>query len=200
VALLTLLLAAPAQAQSQSAVGVGLAVSSYEPTSTAALGSVGVGPLFRLRSDPGLGVAVGFNWFTSRAARTIDGERATIARVRIRPVMVGVGYRLGSGRVRTTLNVVAGYAFNSVRPTQSGADAYARGRVSLLALDVSNCFAWRARVAFWYDVAPRVGILTAVGYLGARPRLTVLTRSGVERIRHRADSIVLTVGAVYGIF
>jgi hypothetical protein len=58
-----------------------------------------VSPFFR--NTPrrvGWGPSFGLNWFTGDIDVVVDGVRSTIGEVKVRPIMVGVGYTVNSGR------------------------------------------------------------------------------------------------------
>jgi hypothetical protein len=68
-------------------------------------------------------------------------------------------------------------------------------------LDAKNSFAVRPGVGVTWTVAPRVAIIGFGGYMINRPDLVYRDTAGVEyRNRWNADSILLSVGAVYSIF
>jgi len=58
----------------------------------------------------------------------------------------------------------------------------------------------RPEIGAWYDVGRKIGVTANVGYIVARPRLTVATPIGNDVERLRADAWSVTIGAVYKIF
>ena len=58
----------------------------------------------------------------------------------------------------------------------------------------------KPEVNVWYDVGRKIGLTANVGYIVARPRMTVTTSLGNEVERLRADAWSITAGAVYKIF
>jgi len=150
-----------------------------------------IGPLIRLGSGRGLGLAVGFGWFGSDLS-AVDNPAEIIGRVRIKPVMGGLGYTVRNDRVSMSLSAVAGLAFNSVVPGES------IGRA--VPLDVTNSLVWRPAVSFWFDASSRVALNASAGYVMTRPRLSVLRDGDVVRRRLDADTFHLRVGMAYKIF
>jgi hypothetical protein len=194
-------LAVEARAQSEAVIGLGLAVSSVDPVGSLALGTGSIGPLLRLKLGPGLGPVIGMNWYTAGVQAIAEGQLVYLGRLRIRPVMVGVGYNWNRGRVWLVPSIVGGYSFNRLYPNSRARLPF---RESLGSTDVSfdagNALAWRSQVAFWYDVAPRVGLLASIAYIRARPTLTVSGDHGVYRASLDASATVVTFGLVYGVF
>jgi hypothetical protein len=153
--------------------------------------SESIGPLIRLGSGRGLGLAVGFSWFGSDLLAS-DNTEEIIGRVRIKPVMGGLGYTVRNDRVSMSLSAVAGLAFNSVVPGES------IGRA--VPLDVTNSLAWRPAVSFWFDASGRVALNASAGYVMTRPQLSVLRDGEVVRRRLEADTFLLRVGMAYKVF
>lgn len=55
-------------------------------------------------------------------------------------------------------------------------------------------------MSLWHDVSRKVGLNVTVGYMIARPTLTVSTSMGVERQRVRADMFTVKIGVVYSVY
>src|SRR5262245_32287652 len=100
-------------AQTEGRVGVGGLVSLNATTDD----DVGVGKsisvLVVLNPHKGWNVAWALNWFKADLDNP-DGSSGEFARLRIRPLMGGVAYTIGEGRVFTSFGVVAGPSFNKV--------------------------------------------------------------------------------------
>jgi hypothetical protein len=193
-------LPAPAAAQSEGRVSAGASVT-LNATTDDDVGSVfSVGPLVRLNPRRGWGVAGALNWFRADLSDP-SGVDAPFGRLRVRPLMGGVGYTIGPDRVLTTFSIVAGPSFNSVDFEDEFLDRVPPG-LSAPAIDVDHSFAVRPGVSVTYTVAPRVGITGFGGYLINRPEVTFIPPGGGPEItdRWKADSVVLSVGVVYSIF
>ena len=52
----------------------------------------------------------------------------------------------------------------------------------------------------WYDVSRKIGLTANVGYIVARPRMTITSSIGSESERLHADAWSITAGAVYRIW
>jgi hypothetical protein len=152
------------------------------------------GPLVRLNPRKGWGPAGAFNWFRASLPDPAGGD-GDFARLRVRPLMGGVSYTVGSGAALTSFSVVGGPSFNKAdfKPSymvQAGES-----------IDVENSFAVRPGVGITWTVAPRVAIVGFGGYLINRPGIVYQNRFGQEiRDRWSADAVVLSVGAVYSLF
>ncbi len=200
-AALALVSADDLHAQSHAAIGLGGSVTVYRNDDPRASGHVKVGPLIRLRTGPGLGPAVGFEWLATDVSASFEGELLPLGRLSIRPFMGGIGYSVERGRWQVSVSLVGGYAFAGIKVNDRTRAAYRDSRGGTFASVLSNgSFAWRPKVALWYDAAERVGVTVGVGYLGVRPSIDLVTDLGQERMRVRASSVVLTAGVAYGIF
>src|SRR5512144_1851314 len=106
---------ARAQAQGDAVIGLGLAVSNHDPTGELGIGTTGIGPLIHLKNRTGVGPLIGLDWHTIGVRAVVDGQRVYVGRLRVRPVMGGIGYNWSRGRYWVAAGVVAGYAFTSLR-------------------------------------------------------------------------------------
>jgi hypothetical protein len=199
-AVLVALLPTPAAGQTEGRVSAGASVTLNATTDDEVDSVLSVGPLVRLNPRRGWGVAGALNWFRADLNNP-SGVDGPFSRLRIRPLMGGVGYTIGPDRVLTTFSIVAGPSFNSV----GFEDEFLEGLVPALApptIDVDHSFAIRPGVSVTYTVAPRVGITGFAGYLINRPEVTYVAPGGATEFRDRwkADSVVLSVGVVYSIF
>lgn len=200
VGLVVLLVCSPcvAIAQTKGRVGVGASVTFVQPTGDGVNSAVGVGPLVRLNPRRGWGPAGAFNWFRADLENP-SGAGGDFARLRIRPVMVGVAYTIGSERVLTSFSVVAGPSFNKVEFERSFIEGLPA--TSAPSIDVENSVAVRPGVNVTLTVAPRVAIVGFGGYLINRPDTVYRDQAGSEvRNRWKADSVVVSAGVVYSIF
>lgn len=190
--------ATPVRAQSEGRVSVGGSVTFDAPTDDDVSSVLVFGPLVRLNPRKGWGPAGALNWFRADLANPAGGD-ADFAKLRIRPLMAGIGYTIAAGSDRTLVNfsVVAGPSFNRVEfdddflETQSGTPA----------IDVKNSFVVRPGISMTQTVAPRVGITAFAGYMINRPDIVYRDAAGQTFTdRWRADAVVLSVGVVYSIF
>ena len=171
-------------------VAVGASLTQGHPRSNLLTRTSTFGPLFRFRPSAGLNPTVGFSWLDTQLRGRESG--APLAALRVRPVMGGLEYRVGEGRVTAAVSIVAGYAFNSLSPdtTQAGA-----GR----AIAVSNSFAWRPGGSVWFDVSPRISLNLFGGYLLTRPELTFASDLSVVTRRVTAHTVIVSAGVAYWI-
>ena len=117
----------------------------------------------------------------------------------MRPLLGGVAYTVGNQPLLYSFGVVAGPSFNRIRLEDSFRRRLPAGATALVGSSTS--FAVRPAAVITWSVRPRVGIIGTAGYMFNRPDLLYRDVSGREfRNRWKADSIVLSVGAVYSIF
>lgn len=172
-------------------IGVGVSGTAMFPHGDALDRSVGVGAVLRLRPRGGLAPVVAFSW---RRTRFEEGSGVSPGtRLSVRPVMGGVEYRVGSGRVSAAASLVAGYAFNGLRfDREHGGPEWA--------VEVRNSRVWRAGGSLWVDVTPRVGVSVFGGYLVTRPELVLLSGPSVATRRVSADTAIVSVGMAWWVF
>lgn len=199
IALLTLLVfGSPlvAHGQTEGRVSVGGSVTLVNPTDDEVDSVVGVGPLVRLNPRRGWGFAGAFNWFRADLNDPAGGD-ADFARLRVRPLMGGIGYTIGPPRTLVNFLVVAGPSFNSV----DFEDDFLARQIGSPAIDVDNSFAVRPGVSVTHTIRPKVGITGFAGYMINRPDITYRDVAGQSFAeRWQADALVLSVGVVYSVF
>ena len=196
---LSIMPASVASAQTEGLVSVGGSVTLVSPTDDDVDRAIGVGPLVRLNPKRGWGPAGALNWFRSDLASP-EGSGPPVAELRVRPLMGGVAYTVGSDRVLTSFSVVAGPSFNSVELTDEFRDSLPAG-FQTPEIDVDTSFAIRPGIGVTLTVAPRVAVVGFGGFLINRPNVTFRDQFGQEfRDRWKADAVVLSVGVVYSLF
>lgn len=183
----------PARAQTEGRVSVGASVT-LNVTPDADVGTAfSGGPLVRLNPRRGWGPAGAFNWYRADLLNPAGGDEP-FARLRVRPLMGGVSYTVGSGDVLTSFSIVGGPSFNRA---EFDDDFRPGGAI----IDAENSIAVRPGASVTWTVRPRVAIVGFAGYLINRPDVLYRDASGAEfQDRWKADSVVLSVGAVYSIF
>jgi hypothetical protein len=153
----------------------------------------------RLNPRKGWGIAAGASWFRADLDNP-SGASGPFARLRIRPLMAGVAYTIGEQPVLVSFSVVTGPSFNRLDFEDDFIRTLPPGPVTP-ALDANNSWAVRPGVGVTWTVAPRVAIIGFGGYMINRPDV-IYTDSSGQRFENRwkADSILLSAGAVYSLF
>jgi hypothetical protein len=186
--------ASAAFAQTEGRVSVGGSITVNSTADDDVTSTVGIGPLVRLNPKKGWGPAGAFNWYRADLQNPAGGDD-DFGRLRVRPLMGGVAYSTGSGAVLTSFSIVGGPSFNKA---EFDKDYAVRSGESI---DADNSFAIRPGVGVTWTVRPRVAIVGFLGYMINRPGVVYGDRLGQEfRDRWNADSVVLSVGAVYSLF
>jgi hypothetical protein len=178
-----------AAGQEQNKLAVGISLSHRGSTDPLAHGDIGVGFKWRIgHGEPGWGWHYTLSWYETHVDRTVDGHTTEFGDLRIRPVMAGYGYTYALGaRTLATAAFFGGLAFPGFHSEPD-------------ALDVKTGFLTpviKPELSVWHDVGRRFGIAVDVGYIIARPRLTVSGASIHESSRFRADTLTMSVGLVY---
>lgn len=201
VALATLFVcsfAVSAVAQTKGRVSVGGSITYVNPTDSEVGSLFGGGPLVRLNPKKGWGPAGAFNWFRAGIDNPGTGD-GPFADLRVRPLMAGIAYTIGNQPMLVSFSLVAGPSFNKLEFDDDFLDGTPAGPRP--GLDADTSFAVRPGVGLTYTVAPRVAIIGFGGYMINRPDVTYRDVNGQEyRNRWKADSIVLSIGAVYSLF
>jgi len=134
-------------------------------------------------------------------SRLVGGTATTLGEVHIRPIMGGYGYTWLRGRNAISTGVLAGYAFSSMSLADNTAAAYqSRVGVGITDADASNTFVVRPEIDFWHDINHLFGLNVNIGYMIARPDVTITTTTGIDKRTARADQFQVRVGVVYSIF
>ena len=181
-------------AQTEGRFSVGASITHNRTTDADVASATTFGPLVRLNPHKGWGPAGAFNWFR---ADLLDpsGGTGDFARLRVRPLMGGVSYTVGSAAVLTSFSIVGGPSFNKAEFHSS----YVAG--SGESISAGNSFAVRPGVGVTWTVARRVAVVGFGGYLINSPDVVYRNRFGQEiDDRWKADAFVLSVGTVYSLF
>jgi len=157
-------------------------------------------PFIRWNSKgSGWGPAFGLSWMTSELRATVGGQSTPIGTLKLRPLMVGVGYSKQTGRARITAGIAAGYTFNAAEvdaPLPPGVTA---------TMEVTDTWAIGPRAGITFAVTRRLGLIGSIGYVYSNPDVTVrVSRDGqqvFEATDHvRADVFSVRVGLAVSLF
>jgi hypothetical protein len=186
--------ASSALAQTEGRVSVGASVTHNSTTDDDVDSATTVGPLIRLNPHKGWGPAGALNWFRADLLQPTGGA-GDFARLRVRPLMAGVSYTVGSNRVLTSFSIVAGPSFNKAE--FQGSYAPVAGE----SIRADRSLAVRPGIGVTWTVGRRTAIVGFGGYLINRPDIVYRDRFGQDITdRWKADAIVLSIGAVYSLF
>jgi len=153
------------------------------------------------RADDRWGFAYRFSTLDSQISSTLGAAQLPVADIKMRPLMVGVEYRMPRGRWNWAAGVSGGWAFNSAdTPDEYRARALNAAGVGDLSVEVHDSLVWGPRLKGWYDVNPRVSLLVESSYLVIRPTLDVHALGASSSRTLKGDAFVVKVGIVYGIF
>ena len=173
-------------------LALGASVGRSDPQDPSLASRVSVGPLLRLGSGRGLGVAIGFSWFHASLVGTPSDPGLT-GRVHVKPIMGGLGYTFRSGRVSLSPSLVGGVAFNS-------ASASGTGPARRVAVGVDNSFAWRPGVSVWLDLNRWAAVSLSAAQVRTRLEVTLVEDGQLVRERLPGNTVILQAGLAYKIF
>lgn len=155
---------------------------------------VGVGVSAGLAPAHGFGPTIGFGWYNGDLTLSgVSGDRE-VGRLRVRPLMAGIGYTWVTGRVATGVSINAGISFNSIRLNDQYRAFFGPG--TEVDVDASNSFAARPQLRFEYAVARKVGVYTSLGYFFTKFDNVIDTPIGRFENEWDASSFNIFVGAM----
>jgi hypothetical protein len=183
-------------------VAVGVSVSLKQGIDARTGNTFGPSLIWRIgQSKEGWGYKYGFNWFSADLDGKVAGQAMPLGTLNVRPLMGGYGYTHVMGRTKVSANLLAGYAFTSFSLDTLAEDAYRARHGSSPETGASNVFVAKPEISTWFDLTQRVGLNLNVGYMIARPEITIRTPlGGDERERIRADRFMVRVGVAYSFF
>ena len=175
-------------------VGVGGSVGSIftlddDVTNGAAFGfNAGLAP------TPGFGPTLGLGWYQQDLTLSGASGDRELGRLRVRPLMAGVGYTWMKDRVAVGASVNAGISFNSIRLNDEYRTFFGPG--TEVRVDASNSFAVRPQLRVEYAVARKVGVFTSAGYFFTEFDNVIETPLGRFENEWDASSFNLFVGVM----
>ena len=153
-------------------------------------------PLVRFgRGGNGLGPVIGFTGIHATVRDPLDG-RDTPSRLRIAPLMGGVGYRRTRGPWSLSMAGLAGYGFNSIRVKRDVGTQLDRP----LAVTAGGSFVLMPTVSIGRDVTSRASLYFSTSYLYSRPDITWIEGERIVSRSLEADTIILSIGFAYWVF
>jgi hypothetical protein len=189
-------------AQSTGRIAAGLGFTGRQPIRDDSRGSAGVNFIWRLgQGREGWGYRYGLNWYSTYLERTIGDTSTQFGKLSVRPIMGGYGYTHLMGRAAVSTNVLAGYAF-----TGFSMDSLAREKYRALVggpnihSDVRNTAVIKPEVSAWINLSDKLGANLGVGYMIARPEVTITSVAGRDRRRVVADTLMIKIGLVYSVY
>jgi hypothetical protein len=175
-------------------VGIGGSVGGIFPIDDDVSAGLAGGVSFGLAPAAGLGPSIGFGWY--QADLTLSGVSGDVAvgRLRVRPLMAGLGYTWVTGRVATGVSMNAGVSFNSIRLDDQYRTFFGPG--AEIHADASNSFAARPQVRVEYAVARKVGVYSSAGYFFTEFDNVIETPIGRFENEWDASSFSIFVGVM----
>lgn len=196
---LALASASPAAAQSlrdmvrNAGVGASVGVVAANDDEVSVGGTWGI--TFGSAPSPGWGIVGNLGWFEGDLELLTATGSEHVGTVRVRPVMAGVGYTWMRDRLATTAALTAGISFNSASLDGRFRESFPPG--TTLDLEVDNSFAVRPSVKVEYELAPKVGLFTALGYVFTKIDSRLVSPLGTIENRWNASHFTWTAGAMF---
>jgi len=175
-------------------VGVGGSVGGIFTLDDDVNAGVAFGVNAGLAPAPGFGPTLGLGWYQADLTLSgVSGDRE-VGRLRVRPLMAGVGYTWVKDRVAVGLSINAGISFNSIRLNDEYRTFFGPG--TEVRIDSSNSFAVRPQLRVEYAVARKVGVYTSAGYFFTKFDNVIETPVGRFENEWDASSFNLFVGVM----
>jgi hypothetical protein len=153
------------------------------------------------RTDDRWAPAYRLSSYSSRVSSQLGSRELPVGDVKIRPLMIGIDYKMPRGKWNWAAGMSAGWALNNVETRwEYRARATDLAGASDLWVDVHNSLVWGPRLKGWHDVNRRVSLMVESAYLVTRPRLDVLAHGVLSSRRLNADAFIMKAGIVYGVF
>jgi hypothetical protein len=198
---------APENPQPQrSRLQVGVALESTTMPGRETKSSLGPSVIWRWRGrfsrqDDRWALAYRFSSFDSQVSSAVGPFRMPVGDVKVRPLMIGIDYKMPRGRWNWAAGLSAGWAFNSVETAEAYQErARAVAGVGDLWVDVHNSLVWGPRLKGWYDLNRKVSLVVETSYLVTRPSLDIHAEGRRSTLRLNADAFTVKAGVAYGIF
>ena len=191
-----------ATAQEENRLAIGGSVGHRAAIDADTHGQWTFGLNWRLgHGDSGWGWQSGLGWYSADLDRTIGGRSMAFGELKVRPVLVGYGYRWNVGK-RTSIiaDALAGAAFTSFEPNSEALNALYPGAAQNVEINSGFIPVLKPELSLWFDLNRRFGISIDTSYTIARPGLTIVTPAGRDSMRVRADVLSVSGGLVYRIF
>jgi hypothetical protein len=175
-------------------VGIGGSVGGIFTVDDDVDTSVAFGVNVALAPRHGFAPTLGFGWY--RADLTLAGVSGDmeVGRLRVRPLMAGIGYTWVKERLAAGVSVNAGISVNSVRLNGPFQTFFGPG--TEVRVDASNSFAVRPQFRVEYAAARKVGVYTSAGYFFTEFDNVIETPVGRFENEWDASSFNLFVGVM----
>ena len=175
-------------------VGVGGSVGRFFTFDDGVTDGAAFGFNAGLAPAPGFGPTLGLGWYQQDLTLSAASGNREVGRLRVRPLMAGVGYTWMKDRVAVGGSVNAGISFNSIRLNDEYRTFFGPG--TAVRVDASDSFAVRPQLRVEYAVARRVGIFTSAGYFFTEFDNVIETPLGRFENEWDASSFNLFVGVM----
>jgi hypothetical protein len=175
-------------------IGVGGSIGGIFPFDDDVNAGLAAGVNVGLAPATGFGPTIGLGWYEGDLTLSRVSGDAYVGRLRVRPLMAGVGYTWVTGRVATGVSLNAGISFNSIRLDDEYRAVFGGG--SDVRADANNSFAARPQLRVEYAVARKVGVYSSAGYFFTEFDNAIETSAGRFENEWDASSFNIFVGVM----
>lgn len=175
-------------------VGIGGSVGGIFPIDDGVDAGLAFGVSAGLAPVDGFGPTLGFGWYDADLTLSGVSGDVEVGRLRVRPLMAGIGYTWVKARVAMGVSFNAGISFNSIRLDDRSRTFFGPG--TEVRADASNSFAARPQLRVEYAVARKVGVYSSAGYLFTEFDNVIDTPIGRFENEWDASSLNIFVGVM----
>jgi hypothetical protein len=175
-------------------VGIGGSVGGIFPFDDNVNAGLAAGVSVGLAPANGLGPTMGLGWYEGDLTLSRVSGDVEVGRLRVRPLMAGVGYTWVPGRVAIGASINAGISFNSIRLDDQYSAFFGAG--SNVRVDASNSFAARPQFRVEYAAARKIGVYSSAGYFFTEFDNVIETPAGRFENEWDASSFNIFVGVM----
>jgi hypothetical protein len=174
--------------------GIGGSVGGFFPFDDDVTVGAAYGVVAGLAPAPGFGPTIGLGWYQGDLTLSGISGDMEVGRLRVRPVMAGVGYTWVKGRIATGVSINAGISFNSISLNDQYRTFF--GPCTEVSIDASDSFAVRPQLRVEYAVTRKVGVYSSAGYFFTKFDNAIETPIGRFENEWDASSFNLFVGVM----
>jgi hypothetical protein len=153
------------------------------------------------RTDDRWAPAYRLSSFSSQVSTQMGSNELPVGDVKVRPLMLGLDYKMPRGKWNWAAGMSVGWAMNDVTtPGEYTNRVLNTVGADDLWVDVHNSLVWGPRLKGWFERDRRLSYMVEAAYLVTRPELDVRVNGVTTSRRINADALILKAGIVYGIF
>jgi hypothetical protein len=175
--------------------GVGVTLGVVKPVDDHVDASPVLGVTFGLAPSPGWSWAGSLGWFTGDLLLDDGSGGVDVGRVRVRPLMGGIGYTWVTGKLASTVSLTAGVSFNAADVDESYQQVFGPG--TDVSIQMDNSFAVRPGIDLEYTLSPKWALIAYSNFFITTINSELHTPVGRFEDEWNATSFQTAAGVVF---